>query len=114
MAFEGAVLFNLIALWQGHPLKETFLTPFSDGVLLGHMLFLSVFCAFASYFCYNWLLQYVAAALATNVVGSLSTIIGVVCGIIFMGDLWGWYTVLGLAVTLGGVWLSTSLMKEDR
>jgi len=36
----------------------------------------------------------------------------VVTGIAFMGDLWGWYTVIGLASTLAGVWLSTMRMKD--
>lgn len=111
MAFEGAILFNIIALVRGHGI-DTFTVPFGSGVLTGHLLFLSIFCAFGSYFCFNRLLQYVDAALANNIVGSLSTIIGVAAGIIFMGDLWGWYTVVGLAVTLVGVWLSTMLMKD--
>ena len=112
MAFEGAITFNIIAICQGHGL-DTFLIPFSNGTLLAHLLFLSIFCAFGSYYCYNRLLQYVDAALATNVVGSLSTMIGVICGILIMGDVWGWYTCLGMAITLTGVWLSTSRMKDD-
>jgi|GEM_PF-1243978 len=113
MAFEGAIFFNIIAFAQGHR-GDTFLLPFSDWTLAGHMLFLSVFCAFGSYFCYNRLLRDVEPALATNIAGSLSTIIGVVCGILFMGDIWGWYTVVGLCITLIGVWLSTSRIKEDK
>lgn len=112
MAFEGAILFNILSLAQGHRL-DTFLIPAGDPVLLAHLLFLGVFCAFGSYFCYNKLLQYVDAALGNNIVSSLSTIIGVVCGILIMGDVWGWYTVVGLAVTLLGVWLSTMRMKQD-
>ena len=112
MAIEGAVLFNIIALCQGHGL-DTFIIPFSDLTLLANLLFLGVFCAFASYFCYNRLLQYTEPALSNNIVSSLSTVIGVVTGIAVMGDLWGWYTVIGLAITLAGVWLSTLRMKED-
>ena len=111
MAFEGAILFNIIALCQGHGL-DTFIIPFTDWALLANLLFLGVFCAFASYFCYNKLLQYTEPALSNNIVSSLSTVIGVVTGIAFMGDLWGWYTVIGLAITLAGVWLSTMRMKE--
>ena len=112
MAFEGAILFHIIAVCQGYRL-HTFLTIFQDPELAGHLLFLSVFCAFASYFCYNRFLNYVDAALGNNIVSSLSTIIGVVAGILVMGDLWGWYTIAGLAVTLAGVWLSSMRMKED-
>jgi drug/metabolite transporter (DMT)-like permease len=80
---------------------------------MGNMLFLSVFCAFASYVCYNKLLSYVEPALGNNIVSSLSTVIGVVAGIIVMGDLWGWYTIFGMAVTLAGVWLASMRMRED-
>ena len=112
MAFEGAILFNIIALCQGYRL-ETFTILFTDWKLMINILFLGVFCAFASYLCYNRLLHYADPALATNIVGSLSTVIGVVAGVLIMGDLWGWYTVIGLAITLAGVWLSTLRMKED-
>lgn len=112
MAFEGAILFNIIALCQGHRL-ETFKIFFTDWTLMINLLFLGVFCAFASYWCYNRLLHYADAALANNIVSSLSTVIGVAAGVIVLGDFWGWYTIVGLAITLAGVWLSTMRMKED-
>ena len=112
MAFEGAILFNIIAFCQGHRL-ETFTIFFTDWTLTINLLFLGVFCAFASYWCYNRLLHYADAALANNIVSSLSTVIGVAAGVIVLGDFWGWYTIVGLAITLAGVWLSTMRMKED-
>ena len=112
MALEGGALFNAIALAQGYRL-DTYLILLTDWSLMGNMLFLAVFCAFASYVCYNKLLNYVEPALGNNIVSSLSTVIGVVCGIIVMGDLWGWYTILGMAVTLAGVWLASMRMRED-
>lgn len=111
MAVEGAVFFDLLALIQGYG-PESFLL-LADGTILAHMLFLAVFCAFASYVCYNKLLHYVEPALGNNIVSSLSTLIGVAAGILFMGDLWGWYTVAGMLITLAGVWLSTMRMRDD-
>lgn len=111
MAFEGAILFNIIALCQGYRL-DTFTIFLTDWTLLLNMLFLSVFCAFASYVCYNKLLNYVEPALGNNIVSSLSTIIAVVAGILVMGDLWGWYTIVGMAITLAGVWLASMRMRE--
>ena len=84
MAFEGAICFI-----SSPSVRDTgftpFLTIFQDPETAGHLLFLSVFCAFASYFCYNRFLNYVDAALGNNIVSSLSTIIGVVAGILVMG-----------------------------
>lgn len=119
MAIEGAVLFNILAFLQGHG-PETYLLPFSDAVTLGHFLFLALFCAFASYIGYNHLLSYIDPAIASNITGSLTTVIGVVAGILFSGDIWGWYTVVGMCITLVGVWLSSRCMTvsaptpEDR
>ena len=88
MALEGGVLFNIIALVQGYGF-ETYSILLTDWSIVGNMLFLAVFCAFASYVCYNKLLNYVEPALGNNIVSSLSTVIGVVCGIIIVSDLWG-------------------------
>ena len=112
MALEGGILFNIIALCKGYGLG-TYAILFTDWSIMGNMLFLSVFCAFASYVCYNKLLGYVEPALGNNIVSSLSTMIGVVAGIIVMGDIWGWYTILGMAVTIAGVWLASMRMRED-
>ena len=112
MAIEGAVLFDIICLGQGYGLG-TFLLPFTNLKILGNFLFLSIGCAFASYMCYNRLLSYTNTALTNNIVSSLSTVIGVVAGILITGDIWGWYTVVGLAITIAGVWLSGMRMKED-
>ena len=112
MALEGGILFNIIALCKGYGL-DTYLILFTDWSIMGNMLFLSVFCAFASYVCYNKLLGYVEPALGNNIVSSLSTVIGVVAGIIVMGDLWGWYTIVGMGVTIAGVWLASMRMRED-
>ncbi len=112
MALEGGILFNIIALCKGYG-PDTYLILFTDWSIMGNMLFLSVFCAFASYVCYNKLLGYVEPALGNNIVSSLSTVIGVVAGIIVMGDLWGWYTIVGMGVTIAGVWLASMRMRED-
>ncbi len=112
MVIESAIVFNIIALLKGYGLK-TYLIPFESLSALGSLLFLSFFCAFASYFCYNKLLSYSNPALANNIVSSLSTIIGVITGILITHDVWGWYTVIGLLITLIGVWMSGRQMQDD-
>ena len=112
MAFEGAILFNAITIFQGHGI-DTYAFLIHDWYLMGHMLFLSLFCAFASYICYNKLLNYVEPALGNNIVSSLSTVVAVVAGIIIMGDIWGWYTIVGMLITLTGVWLGSMIMRDS-
>ena len=112
MALESAIIFNIIALVKGYGLN-TYTIPFENTASLLSLLFLSFFCAFASYFCYNKLLSFSAPALANNIVSSLSTILGVVTGILITNDAWGWYTIVGLLITLAGVWMSSRRMSED-
>lgn len=112
MVLEAAIVFNVIALVKGYGLS-TYTIPFQSSETLFSLLFLSFFCAFASYFCYNKLISFSNPALANNIVSSLSTIIGVVAGILITHDTWGWYTVVGLIVTIIGVWLSGQRMSED-
>ena len=112
MVLEAAIVFNVIALVRGYGLS-TYTIPFQSSEMLFSLLFLSFFCAFASYFCYNKLLSFSNPALANNIVSSLSTIIGVVAGILITHDTWGWYTVVGLIVTIIGVWMSGQRMSED-
>ena len=112
MAFEGAVMFDIILFCQGYGL-DTFLLPFSDMKILINLLMLTVFCAYASYICYNRLMGCVEPALGNNIVSSISTIIGVVSGILIMGDSWGWYTIIGALITLVGVWMSSMLLKDS-
>lgn len=112
MTFEGALFFDILCFFQGYG-PGTFLLPFHDAKTLFCVLFLVIFCAYASYVCYNRLVSLIDPALATNMTGSLSTVIGVVAGILLAGDSWGWYTVVGMLITLVGVWLSGMRMKED-
>ena len=112
MVLESAVVFNVIALVKGYGLN-TYILPFQTLPSLISLLYLSFFCAFASYFCYNKLLSFSDPALANNLVSSISTIVGVVSGILITHDAWGWYTVVGLTITLVGVWMSSRRMRED-
>ncbi len=110
MCMEGAVFFDIVCFCQGYGF-QTFLIPFTDGKLLFCMLFLVLFCAYASYVCYNRLVSYVDPALAANVSSSLSTVIGVVAGILVTHDTWGWYTIVGMALAIAGVWISGRRMQ---
>ncbi len=111
MAFEAAIFFDIICLFQGYS-PRSLLLPFTDWNVMVNILFLSGFCSFAFYYCYNKLLSMVDTALASNASGSLITVVGVLAGILVAGDTWGWYTIVGMIVTLTGVWLSTRRMSE--
>ena len=112
MAFEGAVFFDILCFCQGNG-PGIFLIPFTSTKALFCILYLVIFSAYASYACYNRLVSLIEPALAANMTGSISTILGVAAGVLLTGDSWGWYTVVGVIITLAGVWISGMRLKEE-
>ena len=80
---------------------------FSDAKTLIAVLFLGVICTVVCYSSYNALLASMEPATAANLVSCLTTVMGVVTGIIIAGDSFGWYTWAGTIVTLAGIILSS-------
>ncbi|WP_027869630.1 DMT family transporter [Eubacterium sp. AB3007] len=73
------------------------------------ILMLGVFCSCLCYILLNVGLSKLHPALATNVSASVSTSVGVLSGVIAAGDPFGWFVVVGLAVTITGVVLSSTV-----
>lgn len=106
MAILGAVVYNIICLFMGYG-ASTFTVPARSGILLLCVIFLGVFCSTVCYMCFNKVLGYIEPAAANNMIGSMTTVIGVIAGILISGDPWGIYTVVGLVLTVSGVLLSS-------
>jgi drug/metabolite transporter (DMT)-like permease len=71
------------------------------------ILMLGIFCSCVCYILLNVGLSKLHPAVAVNVSASVSTSVGVLSGVIAAGDPFGWYVVVGLAMTLIGVALSS-------
>ncbi len=106
MAVFGAVTFNIACIFMGFG-TETYTMIFSDAKTLIAVLFLGVICTVVCYSSYNALLASMEPATAANLVSCLTTVMGVVTGIIIAGDSFGWYTWAGTIVTLAGIILSS-------
>ena len=46
-------------------------------------------------------------ASASNLISNSTTAIGVISGIVLAGDSFGLYTIIGLIMTIGGIWLAS-------
>lgn len=107
MSFFAAPWFMLLNFVCGYGV-ETYTSVFSDWRLVACTLFLGLCCSVLAYVGFNYVLGTASdPAVAGNVVTSMITVIGVVAGVLFRGDPAGWHTVVGLALTITGVVISS-------
>jgi len=106
MAVMASVWFNALSLIQGNGFGAYAVT-FSGGGIALAVIMLGVGCSFGAYLMYNYTLSRLPAELASCIQANSTTAIGVIAGIALGGDTWGWYTVLGLGMTIAGVVISS-------
>ena len=111
MAVMGAVTFNLISLFMGYG-TGTYIAVFTDWRVALGILFLGVGCSVFGYFTFNKLLALIDTSVANSFAGNLTTVIGVIGGIIVAGDQWGIATLIGMLLTVTGVWLSSKTIES--
>ena len=111
MAVMGAVTFNLISLFLGYG-AGTYTAVFTDWRVALGILFLGVGCSVFGYFTFNKLLALIDTSVANSFAGNLTTVIGVIGGIIIAGDQWGIATIIGMLLTVTGVWLSSRTIES--
>lgn len=107
MTFFGAPWFTVLNFAMGYG-AETYTLLATDFRLVLGALFLGLACSAGGYFGFNYVLGKAKdPAIAGNVVESMITVIGVSAGILLRGDPFGLYTVIGVAITLTGVIVSS-------
>ena len=107
MTFAGALWFVPLNFIMGYG-AETYTLLATDWRLVLGALFLGVACSSGGYFGFNYVIGKAKdPAIAGNIVESLITVIGVTAGVLLRGDTAGLYTVIGVAVTLTGVIISS-------
>ena len=106
MAFLACVYFNLLNLAFGYG-WETYRITAGSLPLIGWALFLSLGCSIFCFVAFNYVLGKLNPVIGTNLIANSVTVVGVVAGILVNGDPAGLYTVVGVALTLGGVLLSS-------
>ncbi len=110
LAIAGGLFFNVLSLIQGnglHPYK-VFL---AGGQTMWAVIYLGVGCSFVAYIIFNYTLSRLKADLATCIQTNSITVVGVAAGIIFGGDNWGWYTILGMLMTITGIVIASRDVK---
>ncbi len=107
ISMMGAVFFNAANLLAGNGFRA-YAVCFQNFDILSDILFLGVGCSCICYLIYNFVLAKLPPAVGTNLVASSVTAIGVLSGCFIAGDPFGWYTVVGVTLTITGVCLSSA------
>lgn len=111
IAVMGGVFFNCVSFAMGYGFSA-YRACLTDMKLLAGVLFLGICCSSLCYLIFNFVLGKLPTAIATNLVTNSTTAVGVISGCAFAGDPFGWYTVVGVALTITGVCLSSLGNKE--
>ncbi len=107
MTFVGSLWFIPLNFIMGYG-AETYTVLFTDWRIILAVAFLGIACSSGGYFGFNYVIGKAKdPAVAGNVVESLITVIGVTAGVLLRGDPFGFYIVIGVAVTLAGVIISS-------
>ncbi|NLD11055.1 DMT family transporter [Aminicella lysinilytica] len=106
ISIMGGIFFNVISLAKGYGFSG-YAACFSSARMTFSVLFLGVCCSCLCYLIFNYVLSKMKPAIATNISANSTTAVGVISGVLFAGDPSGWFTIVGLALTITGVWLSS-------
>lgn len=102
MAVMGGIWFNLLNLVRGKGFAWYAVCVQVPKVGLA-VLFLGAVGSFACYILFNYVVSNMPAPQASMLQVNLITLTGVVTGILFQGDSFGWYTAVGLLLIIAGV-----------
>ncbi|MDD2217756.1 MAG: DMT family transporter, partial [Eubacteriales bacterium] len=102
MTFGGAIFFNAISLISGYGFTAYKVT-FTNLYVFSAIIFLGAGCSVICYMILNYIIEKMPAHHASALQVNLVTITAVVAGVIIRGDDFGWYTVVGLIMMLGGI-----------
>lgn len=106
LALAGGLFFNLLSLLQGNGLHP-YEVLFSGGSSMWSLIYLGVGCSFGAYMIFNYTLSRLKAELATCIQTNSITAVGVIAGILWGGDSWGWYTAAGMLMTIAGIFIAS-------
>lgn len=113
MALAGGLWFNLLNIVRGKGFS-CYAVCFQEPQVGLAVLFLGAVGSFSCYILFNYVVSNMPAPQASMLQVNLITLTGVVTGIIFQGDSFGWYTVAGLALIIAGVIAANKPPAEGR
>ena len=110
MAVLSCVFFNCLAFAMGYGVSG-YVACVTDMKLLAGVLFLGICCSVLCYLIFNYVLAKLPTVIASNLVANGTTAVGVLAGCFIAGDPFGWYTIVGVGMTITGICLSSTSEK---
>lgn len=104
MTIGGCLFFNVLSLTAENGLRGYQLL-FAGGSETAALLFLGVGCSCIAYAISAHAISKLKTVVVSNIQTNSATVVGVIAGITLGGDTWGWYTIIGLIMTITGICL---------
>ncbi|MBR5047374.1 MAG: DMT family transporter [Eubacterium sp.] len=112
MAVGGGIFFNIVSLAAGNGLHP-YQVFVSSGTIIWQLLFLGLGCGVLCYAMYNYNLSKFPSTIAACIQTNSINVVGVVAGIVILNEPWGWYTVIGLILTITGIVICAFASEND-
>ncbi len=107
MMWVGAVVFNVIAIYNSESLVSYF-EPLLDIKILGSLAYLGILSSVVAFFIINYVLSHVEATKAA-VLANLTTIVAIIAGVMLLEEAFGFIKIIGSIMILIGVYGTTKV-----
>ena len=111
LAISGALVFNVLSLLGGNGFHG-YQMMFADWETGAALVYLGIGCSCIAYMIFNYAISRLKVAVAATIQTNAITVVGVLAGILLGGEPWGWYTVVGLTMTITGIVISSQAEKK--
>lgn len=103
MMLVGALSFSALALFECRSTPALLLAPLARPSFLLSIGYLSVLSSIAAFLVINYAHDVLSVA-RTSIFANLTTVLSVAAGVIFLGESFGWLSLISSAVILIGIW----------
>ena len=99
----GAVVFTGMALVYGAGQWQALITPLSHPPFLWALLYLSSVSSIVAFLMLNYANTELPVA-RTTIFANLTTVISLFAGVVFLGEPFGWLSLVASVIIIGGIW----------
>jgi len=103
MMMVGAVSFTLLAVLQNLQSPARLFAPLAEPVFLGALGYLSVLSSIVAFLMLNYANTELPVA-RVAVFANLTTVISLFAGVLFLGEPFGWLSLIASVVIIAGIW----------
>lgn len=113
MLIAGALVFVTLALTEAklnHNLTSLITLPMTDTAFLTAVLYQAIGSSVLALFLSNYAIAKVGVNRAASFIG-ISTVVSIIAGVLFLGEHFGGYQIIGAVIIITGVYLANMIIK---